>query len=86
LVALKSRIDGKRFRQELNRIHEKDRKSNAGEKPIDIVLIFKILILQHLNNLSDDNTEYQIRDRFSCMHFLNLEFEDRVPDSKTIWF
>ena len=47
--------------------------------------MFKILVLQQLNNLSDDRIEYQIRDRISFMHFLRLGFEDRVPDSKTVW-
>jgi len=62
LVELKARIDWEAFRPKLNRVHEKDRKNDAGAKPIDVVLMFKILILQHLSNLSDDNTEYQIRD------------------------
>ncbi len=43
------------------------------------------LVLQQLNNLSDDKIEYQIRDRLSFMRFLGLELEDRVPDAKTVW-
>jgi len=66
-------------------VHEKVRKSNAGAKPIDVVLMFKVLVLQQLHNLSDDRIEYQIRDRFSFMRFLGLELEDRVPDAKTVW-
>ena len=56
LVGLKARIDWEAFRPELNRVHKKDRKSQAGAKPFDVVLMFKILILQHLHNLSDDGT------------------------------
>ena len=85
LVGLKARIDWEAFQPELKRVHEKDRKSNAGAKPFDVVLMFKILVLQQLNNLSDDGIEYQIQDRFSFMRFLSLELEDRVPDSKTVW-
>lgn len=85
LVGLKARINWEAFRPELKRVHEKDRKSNAGAKPFDVVLMFKILVLQQLNNLSDDGIEYQIQDRFSFMRFLSLELEDRVPDSKTVW-
>jgi len=85
LVGLKARIDWEAFRSELNRVHEKDRKSQAGAKPFDVVLMFKILVLQQLNNLSDDKIEYQIRDRFSFMRFLGLQLEDRVPDAKTVW-
>jgi IS5 family transposase len=46
--------------------------------------VFKILILQTLCNLSDDQIEYQIQDRLSFMRFLGLHLSDK-PDSKTIW-
>jgi transposase, IS5 family len=62
-----------------------ERKSNAGRKPYDTILKFKILVLQSLHNLSDDRTEYLIRDRISFMRFLDLELEDPVPDATTIW-
>ena len=84
LVVLKALIDWEAFRPELNRVHERDRKSQAGAKPFDVVLMFKILVLQQLHNLSDDGIGYQIRDRFSFMRFLGLQLEDRVPDSKTV--
>jgi IS5 family transposase len=85
LVELNKRIDWEGFRPRLNRVYEKARKSNAGAKPIDVVLMFKILVLQQLNNLSDDRIEYQIRDRLSFMRFLGLQMESRVPDAKTVW-
>jgi IS5 family transposase len=40
---------------------------------------------QPLHNLSDEQTEYLIRDRMSFMRFLDLELEDPVPDATTIW-
>jgi IS5 family transposase len=85
LVGLNARIDWEAFRADLDIIHIKPRKSNAGAKPIDVVLMFKLLVLQQLHNLSDDQIEYQIRDRFSFMRFLGLHIEDRVPDAKTVW-
>ena len=84
LVGLNSQINWEAFRADLNRVHQKDRKSNAGAKPIDVVLMFKLLVLQ-LHNLSDDRIEYQVRDRLSFMRFLGLQLEDRVPDAKTVW-
>src|SRR5512145_1587346 len=42
-------------------------------------------VLQSLYNLSDEQTEYLIRDRISFMRFLDLELEDPVPDATTIW-
>jgi len=52
---------------------------------VDAVLIMKALVLATLYNLSDDQLEYQIRDRLSFMRFLGLQLEDRVPDAKTLW-
>ncbi len=85
LVKLKAEINFEAFRADLERVHDKNRKSNAGAKPFDVVLMFKVLILQQLYNLSDDGIEYQIRDRLSFMRFLGLQLEDRVPDAKTLW-
>jgi transposase, IS5 family len=47
--------------------------------------LFKILVIQAQNNLSDDRTEFLINDRLSFMRFLGLGLSDRVPDAKTIW-
>src|SRR2546430_2340729 len=60
------------------------RKGLAGRN-WDEVMIFKALVLQALYNLSDDQAEYQLRDRLSFMRFLGLELEDTVPDAKTLW-
>ena len=85
LVGLNEQIHWEAFRPDLARVHEKERKSNAGAKPIDVVLMFKVLVLQQLHNLSDDWIEDQIRDRRTDMRFLGLQLEDRVPDAKTVW-
>jgi len=47
--------------------------------------MFKVLVVQALYNLSDDQMEYQIRDRLSFMRFLGLDLHQRIPDAKTIW-
>jgi len=41
------------FRDELESLHKKNRKSNAGRKPIDVILMFKLLILQQLYNIRE---------------------------------
>jgi len=61
------------------------RKSQAGRKPMDEIVMFKVLILQALYHLSDDAAEYQIHDRLFFMRFLGLSLEDSVPDARTIW-
>ena len=60
--------------------------SDKGGRPaFDLVLMFKILVLQALYNLSDEQTEYQILDRLSFMRFLGFELHDTVPDARTVW-
>ena len=78
-------IDFETFRPILEKAFRKERKSNAGRPPFDVVMMFKILILQRLFNLSDDQAEYQITDRISFLRFIGLSLGDRVPDAKTIW-
>ena len=78
-------VNWESFRPALEKAFKKERKSNAGRQAFDVVMMFKILVLQRLFNLSDDQTEYQINDRMSFMRFLGLSLGDRVPDAKTIW-
>jgi len=85
LVKLSKAINWNRFRVILHKIRDKERKSPAGRRAYDVVLMFKILVLQSLYNLSDASVEYQVRDRISFMRFLGLKLGDPVPDEKTIW-
>ena len=78
-------IDFESFRPILAEGLKKERKSNAGRHPFDNVMMFKVLVLQRLFNLSDDQTEYQITDRISFQRFLGLSLGEKVPDAKTIW-
>jgi IS5 family transposase len=85
LVRLGEIIPWQEFRELLEQVHEKPRKSNAGRKPIEVLILFKLLILQQLYNISDESLEYQVNDRLSFMRFLNLGIEDSVPDATTLW-
>jgi len=62
-----------------------EKKSNAGRKRIDVIVMFRMLVLQSLYNLSDEQVEYQVRDRLSFTRFLRLGIEDRIPDGTTLW-
>ena len=59
--------------------------AKGGRPPYDPVMMFKILVIQAQNNLSDARAEFLINDRLSFMRFLGLSLGDRVPDAKTIW-
>ena len=86
LQKLNAIIDWEMFREVIEEaLNKKNPKSNAGAKPYDRVMMFKIVILQRYYNLSDEQTEFQIKDRLSFMDFLGLKIGDKIPDEKTIW-
>lgn len=85
LLQLDQIIPWEMFLPTLNQIHEKERKSNAGRKPINPLILFKMLVLQQLYNISDEKLEYQVNDRLSFMKFLHLGIGDKVPDATTVW-
>lgn len=59
-------------------------KSSRGRKAIDPLLMFKLLILKHLYNLSNEQTEYQAHDRISFRRFLGLSEAAEIPDATSI--
>ncbi len=78
-------MDWKTFEPSLKGVFAKETKGAGGRPPYDYVMMFKILILQRIYNISDDQTEFQINDRMSFMRFLGLALGEAVPDAKTIW-
>ena len=78
-------MDWKIFKPLLKDVFAKERKGAGGRPPYNYVMMFKILILQRIYNISDDQTEFQINDRMSFMRFLGLALGETVPDAKTIW-
>ena len=85
LPKLERLVDWETFRPELVGLRKESDPHKGGRPPFDVVLMFKVLVLQHFYNLSDEQTEFQIRDRYSFCRFLGLAPHDRVPDAKTIW-
>jgi IS5 family transposase len=73
------------FRTQLTGVLAKEKTSSAGRKAFDVVFMFKVLILQRLYNLSDEQIEFQINDRHSFQRFLGLRLGSTVPDYSTVW-
>ena len=82
LSQISNMIDLAPFRQILEELH--DNKSEKGGRPnCDVIMMFKILILQKWYGLSDLEIERQMADRISFMAV--LDYPDPFPDSRTIW-
>ena len=85
LEKISKKIDIESFRTELEEhLLNHDKKSKAGCRPFDVVMMFKIILIKRIYKLSDKQTEYQIYDRLSFKEFLGLSSGDRVPNANTI--
>ncbi|MBU2741842.1 transposase [Acidithiobacillus thiooxidans] len=73
-------ISRERFRSTLEIMPKAKTKGLGGRKPYDRIRFFKMMVLQQLHNLSDEQTDYQIRDRLSFQPFLGIGLEVAVPD------
>jgi len=79
-------VEFEMFREILEaKLLNQNKKNSAGAKPFDLVMMFKIMVLQRYYGLGDTQIEYQILDRISFKKFLGLESGDKVPDEKTVW-
>ena len=67
LEAFSQTVDFEVFRPDLNRAQAYSDGSKGRRPPFDPTLMFKILVIQTLNNLSDERTEYLINDRLSLL-------------------
>jgi IS5 family transposase len=85
LLAFAMAVDFEMFRPELLKALSYSDGSQGGRPPFDPVMMFKVLVIQAANTLSDERTEFLINDRLSFMRFLGLSLSDRVPDARTIW-
>jgi IS5 family transposase len=82
LSMISNMIDWNPISQILDEMY--NNKSEKGGRPnCDVIMMFKILILQKWYGLSDLEVERQMADRISFMAFLG--FPDPFPDSRTIW-
>ena len=79
LKKISTAIDWETFRPILEKARKKEKKSAAGAKGFDVILLFKALVLQSLYNLSDEALEFQVLDRYSFSRFLGLHAASKVP-------
>jgi transposase len=86
LKRLSESIPWESFRPLLDQGYVHERKSNAGRKRIDPLILFKMLVLQQLFNISDEELEFQVNDRRSFEEFVGLGVMNSIPDATTVAF
>lgn len=85
LMRLNEVIDWNIFTPILEQLPRQKAKGPGGRPAYREDFLFRILVLQKLHNLSDQQTQFQILDRHSFKRFLGLCEADQVPDQNTIW-
>lgn len=86
LNSLADSIPWETFRPLLDKGYVQERKTNAGRKRIDPLILFKMLVLQQLFNLSDEDLEFQVNDRRSFEEFVGLGVRNSIKDASTVDF
>jgi len=84
LTYLSESIPWEAFRPLLEKSYSQERKGNAGRKRIDPLILFKMLVLQQLFNLSDEGVEFQVNDRRSFEEFVGLGVMNDFP-TQLLW-
>jgi Transposase and inactivated derivatives, IS5 family len=70
-----------RLRYRLKKILDR---SEEGRPAYDDLVMFRVMILQKLYDLSDPQMEEMLYDRLSFRRFCGLGLEDKIPDETTI--
>lgn len=83
LAEINKNVDWKKFAPIVSGLY--DNKSEKGGRPnMDESLMVKMLVLQGLYGLSDQELERQVNDRISFQNFLG--FPEKIPDYSTVWY
>lgn len=85
LWRIKEVVDWERFRPSINEVFDESPKNSGGRPPYDRMMMFQVMILKHLYNLSDEQMEQRLLGDLFFRCFLGLDFCDPTPDEKTIW-
>ena len=85
LVEIESHIDFAALAMEVDRVAPRPMRPQGGRPPYPTATMVRILVLERLYNLSDEQTEYQLLDRMSYKRFCGLANATNVPDRTTVW-
>ena len=70
---------------EIVSVLDRTQTGKGGRPPIGFEIKLKMMFLQYLFNLSDEELEDQLIDRLSFQQFVGLSYNEEIPDFTTIW-
>ena len=85
LQVLDKHVDFAALAAEVDQAAPRPDRSRGGRPPFPTEVMVRILLLQQLFNLSDEQMEFQLLDRMSFLRFTRLIDTSQIPDRTTIW-
>jgi IS5 family transposase len=85
LLAFETHIDFAALAAEVDRVAPRPVSLQGGRPPFPTETMVRILFLKRVNNLSDEQMEYQLLDRMSYQRFCGLTDSASIPDRTTVW-
>ncbi|MNZ43273.1 hypothetical protein D3C78_608740 [compost metagenome] len=85
LALLDKHVDFAALAAEIDRWAPRPSQAKGGRSSYPTELMTRLLVLQQLFNLSDEQMEFQLLGRMSFQRFAGLKHSGRVPDRNTVW-
>ena len=85
LAAMDGLIDFAAIAAQVDAACPRPDRSKGGRPPYPTEVMVRLLFIQSLYNLSDEDCEYQVLDRMSFQHFCRLDGALHIPDARTVW-
>ncbi len=85
LQVLEKHIDFKALSQAIDQAAPRPSQEKGGRPPFPTQIMVRVMVLQQLYNLSDEQMEFQLLDRLSFQRFVGLRQSSQIPDRTTLW-
>lgn len=85
LSKLAEHVDFSALAAEIEEAAPRPGRERGGRPPFPTEMMVRVLVIQQLYNLSDEQMEFQLLDRLSFQRFVGLRQSSQVPDRTTIW-
>ena len=85
LAKLAAHVDFAALAAEIDEAAPRPGRARGVRPPFPTELMVRVLVIQQLYNLSDEQMEFQLLDRLSFQRFVVLRQSAQAPDRTTIW-
>jgi len=85
LQVLERHVDFSALAAAIDQAAPRASRERGGRPPFPTELMVRVLVIQQLYNLSDEQMEFQLLDRLSFQRFVGLRQSSQIPDRTTLW-